>query len=246
MAADLLDGIRGRLSGALGTDSKHVAAGMRPEHQLLDRAEKPHFAPVEHQHLIREPPDLLQPLGGPDDRGAVGRRAAHQLPHPPRRHRIEIVGGLVHQQHRRIEQQCAGNRQPLLHAVRVRVDAAAGGLFQPDVGQPGLRPTPRLTARQAVQAAEEDEILDARDPQVEGTVAGGHESDPPPGLERIGRDVDACHVRGAAAGGDQAGEDPKQGRLAGAVRAQQRANAAGVDLEVDAGERKLFAERTAH
>jgi hypothetical protein len=42
-------------------------------------------------------------------------------------------------------------------------------------------------------------------------------------------------MHAARIGQQQSGQDAEKGRLAGAVRADQRRNATGADLEVDAG-----------
>jgi hypothetical protein len=52
----------------------------------------------------------------------------------------------------------------------------------------------------------------------------------------LGRDIEPVHAGGALVGLEQGGQDPDDGGLAGAVRAQQREDAAPLDVEVDAAQ----------
>ena len=54
---------------------------------------------------------------------------------------------------------------------------------------------------------------------------------------RVADDVEARDARRALVGGEQRGQDPHRGRLAGAVRAEQPEDAARLDAQVDAAKR---------
>ena len=94
-----------------------------------------------------------------------------------------------------------------------------------------------------MEACEEDEILEPGNPQVEAAVAGGDKADHPPHpLRRVGR-VHG-HDRDVARGRCQeAGERPDQGRLAGAVRPEERVDLAGRDAERDVAQGEVLPVR---
>jgi hypothetical protein len=63
------------------------------------------------------------------------------------------------------------------------------------------------------------------------------------GRHRILADIDTGHRHVTAFCQEQPGQDPQEGRLAGAVGAKQRRNTSGADLKVDPGQNLLIAER---
>jgi hypothetical protein len=101
--------------------------------------------------------------------------------------------------------------------------AAGGGLAQP------------------VEPAEQDEVLAAAENLVDGRLLAA-EADPPPDLVGGASHVGAGHHRPAAVGSQEGGEHPDRGRLAGAVRAEQAADGAGGDRQVEPVERPGVAE----
>ena len=136
---------------------------------------------------------------------------------------------------------CASEREPLLHAVRVRVHRPPRGLRQAHGVQELGGTLARGAAAEAVHAREEHEVLEAGQAQVERAVAGRHEADELPQLARAaGRAVE--HVRRAAGGLDQSAEDAHERRLPGAVGTQQRVDLTGLDLEADPAQRLDRAE----
>ena len=72
--------------------------------------------------------DLGEQVAG-DEHGAAARRLlAHHAAHPGDAGRVEAVRRLVEQQHLGVAEQRRGDAQALLHAHRVALDAAVGGL----------------------------------------------------------------------------------------------------------------------
>ena len=100
-----------------------------------------------------------------------------------------------------------------------------------------MRDRPRLAlagraAAQAVDAAEEAEVLAHREVVVEAEALA-HVADPPLHALGVLRDVDAEHEAGAGGGGEQAAQHADRRRLAGAVRAEEAEDLALVHAERD-------------
>ena len=138
-------------------------------------------------------------------------------------------------------EQCARERQPLLHPVRVRVHRPLRGLRQADGVQELGGALARGAAAQAVQAGEEDEVLEAGQAQVERAVAGGHHPDQ---LAQLAGASGAAveHVGRAALGSTSPDRIRIRRRLPGAVGTEKRMDLAGLDLEADAAQRLDRAE----
>ena len=105
-----------------------------------------------------------------------------------------------------------------------------------------MRAAGRRPAPEPLEPAEEDEILQAREPQVERAIARRHRPDA--GTERppAARRVATGHADVAAVGLDEPGQDTEECRLAGAVRSQERMDLAAADDEGDPVERDDPAE----
>jgi hypothetical protein len=120
--------------------------------------------------------------------------------------------------------------------VRVEPDALPRGVGEPHICQAPLRPAQSIPTRNAVQAAEECQVLHTGDALVEGAVAGWEEPDRAAHRHRVGGNVYAGDVDAARIGKQQARQDAQKRCFAGPVRADKRRNATGADLEVDAGQ----------
>ena len=140
---------------------------------------------------------------------------------------------LVDEEHGRRHQERPGKRQTLLHPVGVLADALLGDALQTDVREHGTCASQRLPTPQAVEASEEDEILERRDPEVERSVAGRRESDPLAEGTSAGTRIEPRNLHRSFARGQQPGQDPDERRLAGAVRAEQRVDLAAADRDRD-------------
>ena len=120
---------------------------------------------------LGEAAQLVEPLRRPQHRGAVLGARGDQLAHGGGRLGVEVVGGLVDQQHRRVGEQRAGDREPLLHAVRPAVDGIVAAVGEADVGQHRAGAGVGRLLAHPVQAGEEREVLDAGDALVGRAVA---------------------------------------------------------------------------
>ena len=91
------------------------------------------------------------------------------------------------------------------------------------MGQPGV---------QVVEAAEQDQVLAAAEDLVDGRVLA-EEPDVVADLGGLPEHVEAGHPGSAPVGPQQGGQDPHGGRLAGAVGAEQPADRALGDGQVE-------------
>ena len=228
-------------SGSRAAHAQHVAPGRAVVDQPRDRAIEPHGPGGEEGDAVGEAADLVDPLGRPQHRRAARGEQRDEQADPLGTLGVEVVGRLVDEQHVGLGQQRAGDRQALLHAVRPAVHGPVGGVLEADGGEHGARPGHGLTAPEAVQPREEDEVLDARQAQVEGPVPGGDEAHAVAQLARA--EPLAAEQRHAPAGGrGEAGEDAGERRLARAVGPEQGVDAAGVQRHRHAVERDGVAE----
>jgi hypothetical protein len=85
-----------------------------------DEAIAPPQSRVQDRHPIAQPPGLLQPVRRQEDRHPALAKRGDQLVDLARRDRIQPGRGLVEEQHRRIVEQRAGERDALAQALRQR------------------------------------------------------------------------------------------------------------------------------
>jgi len=168
------------------------------------------FQIVRHQHH-----------GAPG--GALGRQLGLQ---PGGAGGIQRRRRLVEQQQRRVVRQRACQRQPLQHAARERPRRrVAGHVRQPDAREQLLHP--RRAGVAAVQPAEEAQVLLGGEIGVQPRVVAD--------IADLGAQRRPAHQRFVAPADHarrrrhQRGHDPEQGRLARAVGAQHRRDAAGLE-----------------
>src|SRR5262249_5253192 len=181
--------------------------------------------------------------GGDEDdgEGEVGPQGAQQLLQAGAGQRVDRAERLVHQQYGRAAGERPRNGDALLHAAGQLPGIVALEAGELDQGDHLARARRDLVARHR-----------ARGLQAEGDVA----LDGLPGKQRarvLLEDVDhvgrrLLHARRAEehvarGGGREARHDLQQGRLAAAGRADDRHEAAGLDLEIDAVERDGGAAR---
>ena len=113
-------------------------------------------ARLEEQHPIGERARLGRIVAA-NDRGPA-RLADHVVAQEraqiARAARVQPQRRLVEQQHLRIAEQPARQREPLPHAARILAVAAVGGVGQPDALEQRRRAPPRLARGQPVQRRE--------------------------------------------------------------------------------------------
>ena len=228
----------------LAADDLDVAAHHQRRERLRRRVGGLHggerLPRAEHGDAVGDRLHLVQLVRDEDDRPPLRG-------HLPRRH--EQVVRLVRRQHRRrlVEDQDARllvqrleDLHPLLLAdgelpdLRVRIDAEAVALAElAHLRLDGARVDAELAAHAAPVA--EHEVLRDAEPLDEAEVLVHH---PDPGVDRLARrrevdllavERDRPRVRAV-----EAGEDVREGRLPGAVLAEQRVHLARGGLEVDA------------
>jgi len=88
-------------------------------------------------------------------------------------------------------------------------------------------------ARQAVQLAEEVQVLPRAHAEVQSVMLGEH-THAGPHARRVFRDIVAGDTRPARRGLQYRGEHPDGGRLPGPIRAEEREHLAGLHRQVDA------------
>ncbi len=140
---------------------------------------------AQQRHTVGEPADLVDPLRGPDDRGAVGR---------PCRRRAPARGGRPAGRGRASPRPRTGSaaasagpaRRPAASACRASTCRPADRRRRssPTSSQhlPSALERPGLA--EAVHPGEEHEVLHPRQSQVERAVAGGHQADQAAGRSR--------------------------------------------------------------
>ena len=172
---------------------------------------------------------FVQVWGGENDRQAIGGKVRERVPEFAPRHGIDAGGGFVEQQHARLRNQRAGQRQLLLHAAA-----------QPS-GQPMLEPVHIEHAQVAASALGDligrhaPKIADIADVFRDGEIriqAEGLRQIPGVRAGFAGRHPE--HFRRAGGGLHNSGEDLERSGLPCAVRADQSEDFAIPDFEIDA------------
>jgi len=112
---------------------RHHLVGARPRQGHGDAVDDPARARGHHQHLVGEVDRLGEAVGDEHDRLARGRPDAQELvAHGHAGLLVERGEGLVHQQHRRVLHEAAGDRDPLLHAAGEFVRVAGAEALEAD------------------------------------------------------------------------------------------------------------------
>ena len=199
--------------------------------QLGDGAERHQPAGVDEGEAVAVL-GLVEVVGGHEDRDALGRHLVDQAPEAPAGDGVDPARGLVEEHDARPVHHGAGEGQPLLPAAgQLAGEAALLAL------EPGRADGPRLALAgrgpvQAVDAAEEAEVLAHREVVVEAEALA-HVADLPLHALGVPRDVGAEHEARARGGGEQAAQHADRGGLAGAVRAEEAEDLAFVHAERD-------------
>ena len=178
--------------------------------------------------------DLREQMTRHDD-GAPGvGLAAQEGPQPVHALRVEAVGGLVEDEHRRLAEQGGGQAEALAHAEREPADTSTSVLGHADLGQRIVDPLRRQPGRRS----EDAEVIDG---PTAGMEAGRfqHRTDLAGGLIEV--DVAATGERGGPRRrGDEAEQHAQRGRLAGTVGPEEAGDSSRPQLEgqvVDGGHR---------
>ena len=197
---------------------------------------------VEEGDAAREAANLVEALRRPHDCRATVRAVLDQRADPAGSLGIEVMRRLVHEEDGGIGDERTGDREALLHPVGVLPDGALGCVGETDMAEQLGRALEGGAAAKAVQSAEEGEVLEPGDAEVERAVAARDEADEPARLAVAPLDLLAEHAHGARARAHEAGEEPQERRLPGAVRAEERLDLAWANREGDAVEREFPGE----
>ena len=118
--------VRAAASAALssGRDRACVAVALGEQRLLVALGDDP--AAADEDHLVGDQLDLVEQVAGEQHGAAAVGVPLEQAAHPPDAGRVEAVGGLVEDQHRRVAEQGVGDAEPLPHAERVVAHPALG------------------------------------------------------------------------------------------------------------------------
>ena len=235
VAGRTLEGPGGPLElGRVGEREPDVAARHQPL-QLVRRPFGDQHPVVEDRDPMRELVGLVEVLRRQEDRHAAGDEVPHGLPHHAAAARIEAGRGLIEEDDPRVADQGHREVETPLHAPGVGRDGLLGRLDQVEALEQLIDSSTALGLAEVPQVGHQLEVLLAGEELVDrGELAG--DADDRADRVRLAGDVVAGDLDLAAIGGDQGREDPDRGRLAGAVRSEEREDRAFGDLEIDAVE----------
>ena len=168
-------------------DLDALAADLRLE--LVRRAAGDHLAVVDHADVVREAVGLFEILRGEQQRGAAGDQILDQVPQQLPVARIEAGGRLVHEHHRRRNDQGGRQVEPSAHAARVILRDAIARIVETEPLQQLDRPPFRIAGRQLIELADHLQILATGQVFVDGRELTG-QTDQPPDLVRVLQHVD--------------------------------------------------------
>ncbi len=198
----------------------------------------PHQLPVaQHGEPVADLVDLVEEVADEQDRDAGLLQRADHPEQLGDLLEVEAGGGLVQDQHLRLDVDGAGDRHQLLDGQRVGVQQGVGVDVEAEAFEDLCGPTAH---RAPVDAAEASRLASEQDVLRHGEVPQQvdllvHRADP--GGLRLGRlgegDLLAAQPDHAAVDAVDAGECLDQGGLAGTVLPHQRVHLAGEHPEVD-------------
>ncbi len=173
---------------------------------------------VHRRRLARQAPRVVV---HEDDRRARRETPADRRVEFRPRARVQAGPRLVEDEQRRLGEKGLGGRDLLAGALRELRHGRTGVLPRPEALQPLLGPRPRRRPAEAPDPPEVDQIVGGRERQ-------GHR-------EALGDVRRARRAPGDTALGGRvhAGDEPQQGRLAGAVRADDPDEGPGGQIETD-------------
>jgi hypothetical protein len=182
----------------------------------------------DHHDVVGDDLDLGQQVGGEQHGPPVVGVVAEQVAHPADAGRVEPVGGLVQDQHRRVADQGGRDAEALAHAERVvahpTVRLGPGEADQLEqLGHPGCRDAHDLLGDGQDLAA-----------GAAGVLGGGveHHADLAPGVGQVGEPA-AGDGRRALGRGRQTDHHPHGRGLSGPVRAEEAGDPTRAGREVD-------------
>ena len=159
------------------------------------------------------------------------------------RDRVDAFEGFVEEQHARLVDERAGERELLAHAVRVTADRLRSRRREIHRGKQFASTFTGDRSIEAHDLTDEAQVLLAGQ-ALEQVQAVRHDADAALDLEVLRRDIEAQHLCAAARWREQASEDIDGGRFAGAVGPEESVERAFRHAKREPVDRDLRAERT--
>ncbi len=204
------------------------APGMQAGAQLGRRSDLPDLALMHERHAVAAL-GFVEIGGGENNGQAIGGKVRERIPEFAARHGIDARGGLVEQQHARLRNQRAGQRQLLLHAAAQPAGQPMFEAVHVEHAQIAASAPGDLIRRHAAQIADVADVFGDGEIRIEAErlrqIAGVR-------ARFAGRHAE--NFRRAGGGFHHSGEDLERGGLACAVRADQSEDFAVADFEIDA------------
>src|SRR4051794_11026197 len=222
-----------------------VERGARAERRLElgGRAAGAQSPAVHERDPLAELVGLVHVVRREQDRhAALLAQSRDEIPHGAARDRVEADRRLVEDQHARPVDERLRELEPADHAAGVRRHEAIRGLEYAGRLEREVDALAALRARDVEQPREQHHVL-APGERAVGRELLRHVADLPAHGHPLAGDVVAEDVRDAAADRQERRQDADRRRLAGAVGAEQAEHLALPDLEVDAVDGALLAER---
>jgi len=222
---------------------QHITA--EPVLELGGGALRDHAACVDHDDPVCKALCLLHVLRREQHGRAGGDEVFDEPPDVVARAWVKAGGRLIEEQDPWAADQARAHVKAPAHPARVGLDELFGGIGEREALQHLLGSTAVLALFQMVEEPDELEVLPAGQQFIDGRELAG-QTDHRPQPARVVDDVAARHVRPAAVGLQQGGQNSHQRRLARAVGSQQREHLALLSNEVNVSQRLRGPEPLGH
>ena len=121
--------------GRQGVGVRCADHGVVVRGQVVQRHRRHQPAAFDDDDVVDGRRNLGEQVTRKEHRPTLRGETTHRHPHPGDAIRVEAVQRLVEEDHRRVTEQCAGQRETLAHPHRVAADAAVGGRLEVDRSQ---------------------------------------------------------------------------------------------------------------
>src|ERR1035441_2361220 len=215
---------------------EHESLGIEPAQQIAHAIALDDAALVDDRDVAAQALGLFQVVRGQDDRSAPGIDVAQKIPHRAPYLDIHARSRLIEDQQARLVHERARDHEPSLHAAREPARGTVPLVPELQLPQIALGTRSRLGTLDAVEAGlvhhDGHRALELVEVQLLR-----HHADARLGQLELTVDIEAEDAGGTASLIDQRGHNTDQGRLAGAIGAQQREEIALLDVQIDATQR---------
>ncbi len=183
-------------------------------------------AVVDHDDVLAEVLDEVELVAGEKDDPPTVDPLAQGVGQARDGDGVEAGEGLVEHDDLRLVDEGGRQLEPLLHPPGQFVGAVAPTVAQPELLEEGTSPRRRVRSGQAVQTREMDDLLPCGHRRIEAALL--RHVAPRPAVAQV-RDPLPIQADLTPVGGEYSEQDAHQGRLAGAVGAEQAGEAARLD-----------------